>query len=269
VRVIGLGFLSAIFMLAAPLPPFVGLPDGAVLLEEQSLPVRAHPHRALILWVWPSQEQPLHWRTANGELGDTPEDDDVYTCPEEATGHSHFYHTRTRISLVDTQSRHVINTVPVELGGTDWFDVPFLIRAGYYYEVPRLLTQNAGKPHILALKDFNGDGKALEFAFFWMESCNGPRTMVLGYSQRQDRVIIYKFLFRDQSSGKQDTEVWMLRFTFEKPISPMHWRYDDYYNSGEDIKYDFRYVPNRERFEGTLLVTDAAANLRNLQKEKK
>ncbi len=92
--------------------------------------------------------------------------------------------------------------------------------------------------------------------------------MVFGYSQRQDRVILYQFLLRDQSSGKQDAEVWMLRFTFQKPISPMHWRYDDWYNSGDDIKYDFRYVQERERFEGTKLYTDAATNLHNLQDKK-
>jgi hypothetical protein len=255
-------------MLAAPLP-YAGLPDGAVLLEEQSLPVWAHADRALVLWVWPSQDKPLHWRERFAEIGAIPEEDeDGYTCPEQATGHSHFYRTRTRVSLVDTRSRQVLNTMPVQLGGIDEFDIPFLIRPGYFYEVLGQPPQGAGKPHILALKDFNGDGKALEFAFYWMESCTGPQSMVFGYSQRQDRVILYQFLLRDQSSGKQGAEIWMLRFTFQKPISRMHWRYDDWYNTGDDIKYDFRYVQERERFEGTKLDTDAATNQRNFQKKK-
>jgi hypothetical protein len=256
-------------MLAAPAPPYAGLPDGAVLLEEQSLPVWAHANRALVLWVWPSEDKPLHWRTAFAETGSIPEDDgDGYTCPEQATGHSHFYRTRTRISLVDTRSRQVLNTLPVQLDGIDEFDVPFLIRPGYFYEVLGPPLKGAAKPHTLLLRDLNGDGKALEFAFYWMESCTGPRTMVFGYSQRQDRVILYQFLLRDQPSGKQDTEVWMLRFTFQKPASPMHWRYDDWSNSGGDTKYDFRYVQELERFEGTKLYTDPDTNLRNLQKKK-
>jgi hypothetical protein len=202
-------------------------------------------------------------------MGSVPEEgEDGYTCQEEATGRSHFYRTRTRVSLVDTQSRRVLNTLPVRLGGTDEFDLPYLIRPGFYYEVPSSPGQPAGRPHILALKDLNGDGKALEFAFYWMESCSGPRTMVFGYSRRQDRVILYEFLLRDQATGKQDVETWMLRFTFQKPISPMHWIYDDWYNSGDDIKYDFRFVPARERFEGTKLLTDAATHLRNLRKTK-
>jgi hypothetical protein len=254
--------------LAAALPPYAGLPEGAVLLEEQPLPVSAHAHRALVLWVWPSRDKPLHWRAALGEMGDTPEEDeDGYTCPEQATGHSHFYSTRTRVSLVDTQSRQVLNTQPVKLAGTDEFDLPFLIRPGYFYEVPGPGRQGPAKPQILSLKDFNGDGKALEFAFYWMESCTGPRTMVLGYSPKQDRVILYRFLLRDQSSGKLDTDVWRLAFTSRKPISPMHWRYDDWYNSGDDIKYNFHYVPERERFEGTELYTSPEANLRKVQKK--
>jgi hypothetical protein len=169
---------------------------------------------------------------------------------------------------VDTQSGRVLNTVPVKLGGIDELDIPFLIRSGYYYDVPGPLQGGVGKPHLLALRDFNGDGNALEFVFYFMESCAGPQTMVLGYSQRQDRVILYKFLLRDQSSGKEEAEVWMLRFTFQKPVSPMHWHYEDSYNSGRSIKYDFRYVPARERFEGTKLDTDAATNLRNLERKK-
>ena len=43
----------------------------------------------------------------------------------------------------------------------------------------------------------------------------------------------------------------MYRFTYHKPIAPMHWHYDEWYNTGEREEWDFRYVPDRERFEGT------------------
>ena len=42
----------------------------------------------------------------------------------------------------------------------------------------------------------------------------------------------------------------MYRVTFRKPIEKMHWHYIDEYNSGVRVEYDFRYQPDRERFEG-------------------
>jgi hypothetical protein len=273
VRVVGLGFLSTALILAANAaadPPYVGLPDGALLLEDQPVPVWAHPHRALVLWIWPSEDKPLHWRSDFNEMGSIPEEGGAaYTCPEQATGHSHFYYSRTRVSLVDTQSRHVLNTLPVQIeDARDEFEIPFLIRSGYYYEVPGPLQQGVGKPHILALKDLNGDGKALEFVFYWMESCSGPATKIYGYSQRQDRVILYEFRLTDRASGKQNVEAWMRRFTLQTPVAPMHWVYDDTYNTGGSIRYDFRYVPERERFEGTELRQDPATGIGNPQKKK-
>jgi hypothetical protein len=80
--------------------------------------------------------------------------------------------------------------------------------------------------------------------------------MVLGYSQRRDRVIVYEFPIHSNLPGQEDgSQMWMYRFTFRKPIAPLHWRYEDLYNSGRRLEYDFRYVPERERFEGTVLIT--------------
>jgi hypothetical protein len=87
--------------------------------------------------------------------------------------------------------------------------------------------------------------------------------VALGYSQRQDRVIIYEFLLHGNLSGDQDVpQMWMYRFTFRKPIAMMHWRYDDWYNSGRHVKYEFRYVPEQEHFEGTVLITDSDTDLK-------
>ena len=185
----------------------------------------------------------------------SPEEDAAYTCPEQTLGH--YYHAPTRFSsLVDTQSKQVLNSVPVVCCNADEYDIPFRIRPGYLYEVRGLLTHGAGKPHILGLRDFNGDGKVLEFAFYVKESCNEPLTMVLGYSQRQDRVITYEFLIHSNVPGESDSQLWMYGFTSRKPIEPLHWRYEDLLNSGRRLKYDFRYFPECERFEGTVLITD-------------
>ena len=187
--------------------------------------------------------------------------DTEYTCPDQTKGH--FYTAPTRVSLVDTQSEHVLNTVPVRLGSADQYDIPFWIRSGFPYEVRSPLKRDSGKPHILALRDFNGDGKALEFAFYVMESCNGPLTMVWGYSQRQDRVIVYEFLIHSNLPGEQDApRTWMYRFASRKPTGTLHWHYDDWYNSGLHLEYDFRYLPERENFEGTVRTTGGNTNVR-------
>ena len=220
------------------------------------MPVWAHKDRALVLWVVAPADKPLQGRTLLDETDSSPEEDYDYTCPEQARGH--FYRAPARVSLIDTKSRRVLNTLPVKRGDVDEYDVPFSIRPGFFYQVRGPLQSGTGPPHILALQDLNGDGKALEFAFYVMESCSGPLTMVLGYSERRDRVTTYQFLFHDKSSGAKDAPVeWMFRFTFRKPIARMHWRYDDSYNSGRNVEYDFRYVPDRERFEGQVLVDDS------------
>jgi hypothetical protein len=252
-------FLTSL-TLAAPKPPYAGLPDGAVLLEQEPLPIWAHPHRALVLWVLAPADKPLEDQSLLGE-GDTE-----YTCADLTTGH--FYLAPTRVSLVDTQSMQVRNTAPVMLTAIDQYPIPFWIRSGFVYEVPGQLKQGSGKPHILALQDFNGDGKALEFAFYVMESSNGPLTMVMGYSERQDRVIVYEFVLQDKSSDKPAVaQSWMYRFAAQRPIAPMHWQYSECYNSGWREEWDFRYIPDRERFEGTTLKAAGCTDLREPRKK--
>jgi hypothetical protein len=261
VRLVCFVFFSTLAASGAPGRAYIGLPDGAVLLEEEPLPVSAPAHRALILWVLSPEGESLKDQALVDE-----NDEIEYTCPDQTRGH--FYTAPARVSLVNTESRQVLNTVPVMLAVTDQYDIPFWIKSGFAYEVSGPLKQGSGKPHILALKDFNGDGKALEFAFYVMESCSGPLTMVMGYSERQDRVIVYEFLLKDKSWDKPtEPQSWIYRFSFHKPIAPMHWRYDEWYNSGEREEWDFRYVPDRERFEGTTTVTDSRTNLKKLHKK--
>jgi hypothetical protein len=235
-----------------------GLPTRAVVLEEERLPDWAHPERALVLWVLAPSNKPLQGRPEPGEA--TPEDEQ-YTCPEYTLGH--YYSAPTRVSLVDTNTKRVINTMTIKGGyqeeitikdkGPDAYDIPYLIRPGYLYEVSGPLAKGEGKPHIFALRDFNGDGKALEFAFYWMESCNGAHALILGYSQKQDQIIFYPFLLEgDVASGHSHSYFWNFRFAKQKPIEPMHWRYEIFFNSGGSELFDFRYIPEREHFEGTV-----------------
>src|SRR6266849_7706903 len=73
-----------------------GLPTDALIVETQ--PIKSD--RILILWILRPTKHPR-------EL----EPDEPYTCPEETRGS--YYTGRTRVSLVDTKSRRIINTVMI------------------------------------------------------------------------------------------------------------------------------------------------------------
>src|ERR1019366_8099941 len=103
--------------------------------------------------------------------------DNVYTCPDQTRGR--FYRGQTWLSLIDEKSKQVLNTIPVL---SDWanettFDIPYQIDK-YFYAI-----NGEGKPTILTLKDYNGDGIALEFALFEAENCTIVKTSLFGYSE--------------------------------------------------------------------------------------
>ena len=52
-----------------------------------------------------------------------------------------------------------------------------------------------------------------------MEACNGPLTMLMGYSERQDRVIVYDFHLNPATQWEPTgPRQWMYRVTFRKPV---------------------------------------------------
>ena len=149
------------------------------MIEVQPIQSTKHPHRALLLWMLNPLKVPR----------DTP--DDPYTCPEYTRG-SH-YQGPTRVSLVDPQTKKIINTLKIQnpLEGQDTFDIPYRIESGLYYHVAGVPQGKEGKPTIMWLKDYNGDGHAWEFALFDAIACMGLPTTLIGYSEAQDRVIQY------------------------------------------------------------------------------
>lgn len=219
--------------------------DGAIIIETQ--PVT--PNRSLILWMVRPTKHPR----------ETPAD--PYTCPERTRGS--YFGGATRVSLVDPETHRVINTVKISQDsgeGTDEFDIPYSIQSDYYYRVEGVSKGTEGKPTVMWLRDYNGDGKAWEFALFDAQACMGLATTLVGYSERRDRVIQYETrLVVTNSKQKRSvtTKRWADYLFSEKPASPGSWNYEiDYRGRGGSLdKYEIHYDKQAERFEGKLVET--------------
>ncbi len=238
--------LLLLTLLSAPaLGRNYGLPAGARIIEIQSLKGKGYPNRLLLLWMVKPEKHP---RDAA---------DDLYTCPEETRGS--FFSGPTRVSLFDLDRGRVINTVKIrqeysDSGGADTFDLPFRIHAGSYYRVPGVAAGKEGRPKLMWLRDYNGDGKALEFALFDAEACMGLASTLIGYSERQDKVIQYPIRLRVKGEGERTRSVshWCDYLFALKPCAPGYWRYEIDYRGrdGSLDKYEIRYRAEAGRFEG-------------------
>lgn len=224
-------------------PPY-GLPAGALVLETRPLDLGGAKARALVLWMLRPKKYPR-------EAGEP------YTCPEETRGS--YYHGPARVSLVDTDAGRVVNTVKIiqeYADAADKVDIPYRIHAGSYYHVEGVAEGREGRPTILWLRDFNGDGKPLEFALFDALACMGLETALFGYSERQDRVIQYTVSLESEYEGKKTTQAlkWVDYLFAKEQAAPGRWRFEiDYRGRGGSLdRYEVGYNSREERFEGTL-----------------
>lgn len=224
-------------------PPY-GLPVGAQVIETRPLELGTGKKRALVLWMLRAENYPRG-------------SDEIYTCPEETRGS--FYRGPTRVSLVDMEAMRVVNTLKVVqeyADGADEFDIPYRIKAGGYYHVEGTPEGREGRPTVMRLRDFNGDGAALEFALFDALACMGLETALFGYSQRQDRVIQYPLSLETEYEGKKTTDVlnWVDYLFSKQPTAPGRWEYEIDYRgrAGTLDRYAVRYDGAAERFEGTV-----------------
>ena len=224
-----------------------GLPASARVIEMQSLESSGHPYRALVLWMVKPKRNSFN-----------ADPDEPYMCPDETRGSA--YSGPTRVSLVDTTTKRVINTIKildVHLHDQDTFDVPYAIRENDYYHVDGKPAQNGErKARVMFLRDYNGDGKALEFALFDAPFCMGLATTLIGYSEARDRVIPYPIRLEVIEGQSRSTDVsrWADYLFAKKPIKPAYWKYEiDYRGRGGSLdKCAIRYNAKAERFEGTL-----------------
>jgi hypothetical protein len=225
-----------------------GLPAKALVVETRHLQSRTHPNRALVFWMQNFKKVPSDYGS-----------DDVVPCPDQTRG-SH-YSGPTRVSLLNTSTNTIINTVKVvDSENEDSFDVPYAIRKGYYYEVSARVRRNVeARPTLMWLRDYNDDGNALEFALFDAPACMGLQTTLIGYSEKQDRVIHYPISLDVIEGIKQAhrNAYWADYLFNKKPLRRGYWKFEiDYSGRGGTLdKWEVRYNVARERFEGKLVIT--------------
>jgi len=230
-------------ILLALLPAVAGLPSTAKVIETRAVPSAAHPNRVVVLWMDAQTVSPC-WEDA----------DEPYapSCPAATRGCS--FAGPTRISLLDTSTQRVINTltVPDPLTGKDTFEIPYVIeRGGPYFVTGR---KNYGKPEVLRFRDFNGDGLPYEFALYDAESCSDYYSAIFGYSRKQDSVINYLFKIREAAEPGSVPHAldWIEGFAWQKPLRPYYWKWSVVHPPGLAEDYEVIYRPDLEVFEGTL-----------------
>jgi hypothetical protein len=216
-------------------PPFI--------IEKQLLRDAPEP-RSLALWMCSPQKH-------EDEVYDN-----VYTCPDQTRGH--FYRGQTWLSLIDEKTKQVLNTISVRSAWENetTFDVPYRIAKFFYAVDGQVNKYGEGKPRILSLKDYNGDGSVEEFALFEAENCTIVETSLFGYSRARDRVIQYpiRLIQREGATTTVRNSPWLDSFMLQKPDHPGHWKWQYQYNAGGLTHFDIRYDPAKEAFEGEVMI---------------
>jgi hypothetical protein len=185
--------------------------------------------------------------------------EDFIPCPDQTRGS--YYSGPTRVSLVNSATNAIINTVKIEGDSIEGvgFDMPYAIRKGYYYHVSARVRRTVeAKPTIMWLRDYNGDGNALEFALFDAPGCMGLQTTLIGYSEKQDRVIQY-LISLDVIEGTKQAHrnaFWADYLFNKKPLRRGYWKFEVDYTgrAGTLDKWEVRYNAARERFEGKVII---------------
>ncbi len=224
------------------------LPKGALVLESKQIGPINGESRTIVIWMLNPKRNPLTYKR-----------DEPYTCPDQTRGS--YYEGPARVSLLDSTSKKVINTIKVSSYDSepdDILDLPYDIRRGYYYRVDKVSPRTAqGKPTIIWLRDLNGDGKALEFALYDAPACMGLQTTLIGYSEKQDKVIQYPLQLEVTEDGKRSTwnSFWADYLLTNKPTRPGQWKYEvDYRGRGGSLdKWEVKYNASKEQFEGTVV----------------
>jgi hypothetical protein len=189
------------------------LPVGYQILEQVSIPVQKP--RIVLLWMLNPET-----RTSDG----------YGSCDElmlfgGSQGKSLV--GRTRISLVDTSTLRLVNTLELHSawGDEDSFEIPILAsRDGIYHNVTETDKSGLGRPTILNLSDYTGEGIRAQFPLFQYAACGDSGGTIVGYSQTHDQVIQYPIVTH-VAGGKEAERLWTSNVFSRPPVQPGHWRF--------------------------------------------
>jgi len=210
-------------------------PHDAKIIETREV----HPNRVIVLWMKSPKLDP--------KICPKYPDDWAESCSDRTSGCA--FVGPTRVSLVDTAKERIINTITIDdpWDGRDAFQIPYKVMTPGPYK----FDAKTRTPTILFLKDYNGDGKALEFALFQALTCSDLLTTLIGYSEKHDRLLQYN-VHVHYAKGDFDT-TWPEHLFNTPPIRPRYWRYRLGFPPGPpDAPFEYwtvQYIPEREAFE--------------------
>src|SRR3989344_6333735 len=150
------------------------LPKNATVVDVESLVKNGVEDRTLVFWIQDAKMNPMF--------------SDVYACPHYERGS--YYSGSAFVTLIDSKDNAIVNTLHIDRNP----GVSYKILQGFWsgYSEPGKSDEDPIHPKILWLNDYNGDGKALEFALYDQQACMGKLTTLIGYSAKQDKVIQYQ-----------------------------------------------------------------------------
>lgn len=195
-----------------------------------------------------------------------PKTDDVYTCPETTRGS--YYKGQTRVSLIDLDRMKIINTLEITspYSDLDKFDVPYRVKddAGPYF-VKENPKGEEGTPKIIKLRDYNQDEKELEFALFDSPACISPLMTIIGYSEKQDKIIQYDFNIQEKKEDKitSKSDEWISKIFLNESDISGYWEAESNTcgRGGAIEKSKIIYNREKEVFEGEIEINDCENEL--------
>ena len=244
--IFSLCFLVLLGSAAASQMDNYGLPAGGQVIEIQPIQSVKHPHRALLLWMQSPLKVPRDHPEDPIPARNTPGAAIIAAPP----GSRWWIRRRKRSSIPSIFSISKATIASISRIAS---------KNGLYYHVEGVPKGREGKPTIMWLRDYNGDGHAWEFALFDAIACMGLPTTLIGYSEAQDRVMQYPVTLTVISGNRKAsrTALWVDYLFSKPPERPGFWKYAIDYRgrAGTLDAYEVRYLPKEEKFDGQLIST--------------
>jgi len=252
------------------------LPGNAIIIDAKTFST-PHGNRTILAWM---QQVRVNLNTLENDR----EEQNEWSYVTNGSG---YFDGLLYFTLVDESKLHIINTVRIRhftssvnvTGDKVFYDeetivYPFSINnplagkeksyfGSAYHAIGGTKTKD-GTADVLHLFDFNGDGKAYEFALFDQESVPTLSSTLFGYNEKKDSLLWYSWnLARHYKTSSGDSigmvsESWLdqaisHRFDGKKKI---HYSRDLRGRGGSKFEYFLRYDQKNDKYSGDIYITD-------------